>query len=211
MGIAVSFVGYTPPARYDATPWTDVQIEEAATEDGTYALIDTLSLGTPDPDPSNPASRNFTTANGTAADQWYRVIFVDAVSTTSEPSEPIQNSPLAIGADPYASVDALASMLNIREPQKTLRTTDLERVLRAAAGEINSEIGAVNGDLSGWQLDLAIQVNLDRAADLWRHSESVPGLVGIPDEVMPTTVFGRYSWERYAQRLAPLKQSWGLA
>jgi hypothetical protein len=32
MGIAVSFTGYTPPARFDATPWTNVQIEEAATE-----------------------------------------------------------------------------------------------------------------------------------------------------------------------------------
>jgi hypothetical protein len=53
-------------------------------------------------------------------------------------------------------------------------------------------------------------VNLDRAADLWRHTESVPGLVGIPDEAMPTT-FGRYSWERYAERLAPIKQEWGLA
>jgi hypothetical protein len=83
-------------------------------------------------------------------------------------------------------------------------------VLRAAAGEINSEIGADNGVLSGWQLNLAEQVNLDRAADLWRHTESVPGLVGIPDEAMPTT-FGRYSWNRYAERLAPIKQEWGLA
>jgi hypothetical protein len=51
---------------------------------------------------------------------------------------------------------------------------------------------------------------IDRAADLWRHTESVPGLVGIPDEAMPTT-FGRYSWNRYAERLAPIKQEWGLA
>jgi hypothetical protein len=209
MGIAVSFVGYTPPARFDLTPWTDVQIEEAATEDGTYTLIDTLSLGTPDPDPADPAARSFTTINGTAVDQWYRIIFVDAVSTTSEPTEPIQNVPLAIGADPYTTVDELARILKIRTPTAA-QTTAMERVLRAAAGEINSEIDSSNGALSGWQLNLAEQVNLDRAADLWRHTESVPGIVGIPDEGMPTT-FGRYSWNRYAERLAPIKQQWGLA
>lgn len=209
MGIAVSFVGYTPPARFDLTPWTDVQIEEASEETGTYTLIDTLSLGVPDPDPADPAARSFTTVNGTAADQWYRVIFADAVSTTSEPTEPIQNTPLAIGADPYTTVDELARILKIRTPTAA-QTTAMERVLRAAAGEINSEIDASNGDLSGWQLNLAEQVNLDRAADLWRHTESVPGIVGIPDEAMPST-FGRYSWNRYAERLAPLKQQWGLA
>src|SRR3954466_11164853 len=92
MGIAVSFVGYTPPARFDATPWTDARIEEAATETGTYTLIDTLSLGTPDPEPANPAPGSFTTDNGTAAHQWFRVVFVDAGLTTSEPTAPIQNT-----------------------------------------------------------------------------------------------------------------------
>jgi hypothetical protein len=209
MGIAVSFVGYTPPARFDATPWTDVKIEEAAAETGTYALIDTLTLGVPDPDPADPAARNFTTVNGTAVDQWYRVIFVDAVLTTSEPTEPIQNTPLSIGADPYTTVDELARILHLRTPTAA-QTTAMERVLRAAAGEINSEIDASNGDLSGWELELAAQVNLDRAADLWRHTESIPGVLGVVDEGMPTN-FGRYSWERYSQRLSPIKRQWGIA
>lgn len=211
MGVAVSFTGYTPPARYDLVPWTDAQIEEAATEDGSYAVIDTVSLGVVDPDPSAPAARNFTTILGSDNDLWYRVVFLDAALTTSEPAAPVQNSFSAIvDAEPYATADELARILKIRSPS-TDQTTALERVLSAAAGEINSEIGRTNSDLSGWQLDLCVQVNLDRAADLWRHTESIPGMTGLLGEGDGFALPGRYSWERYAQRLASIKTEWGLA
>lgn len=211
MGVAVSFQGYTPPARYDAEPWTDAQIEESATEDGTYAIIDTVSLGTPDVDPSNPAARNFTTILGTDTDMWYRVVFLDAVLTMSEPTNPVQNSFSAIvDADPYVTVVELARILKIINPS-VAQTAALERVLSAAAGEINSEIGMTNSELSGWQLDLCAGVNLDRAADLWRHTESIPGMTGLLGDGDGFSLPGRYSWNRYAERLAAVKSEWGIA
>src|SRR4029077_5259943 len=110
----------------------------------------------------------------------------------------------------YASIDELARILKLRTPSDAQHAA-MKRVLLTAAGEINREIDFAEDDaLEGWERDLCEQVNLDRAADLWRHTESVPGIVGIPDEAMPST-FGRYSWNRYAERLAPVKRQWGLA
>lgn len=110
----------------------------------------------------------------------------------------------------YAEVTELFRILKIRTPTAT-QIVAAERVLVTATGEIDSEIDLASGDtLPEWGLSLVSQVCLDRAADLWRHTESVPGVLGIPDEAMPTT-FGRYSWNRYAERLAPLKDQWGLA
>jgi hypothetical protein len=74
----VSFVNMTPPARFDAVPWTDAQVEEAATEDGTCSTIDTVALSPVDVDPAAPAARSFTTILGTGDDLWYRVRFLDA-------------------------------------------------------------------------------------------------------------------------------------
>lgn len=205
MGVAVSFVGYTPPARFDDTPWTDVQIEEAATDTGTYTLIDTLSLGTPDPDPASPAARSFTTVNGTAIDQWYRVIFVDAGLTTSEPTAPIQNSSLAIGADPYATVETLAAQLKVN-PET--RRADLQRVLDAAAIEIDTEIGYHLVSADEKDFALVATVNLSRAADLWVIEGLPVGVIGLGGETPFLTP--RNSWDRHANTLAPLKREWGL-
>lgn len=114
--------------------------------------------------------------------------------------------------DTYADADELARILKIRNPTAD-QTAALNRVLLAATGEIDAEIDLAAGDdLSGWQLALAAQVCLDRAADLWRHTESIPGVTGLLGDDAGTLITpGRYSWERYAQRLAPLKGQWGLA
>ena len=44
MAEVVTFVGYRPPVRYDAVPWTEVRIQESATEDGTYAQLEAIPL-----------------------------------------------------------------------------------------------------------------------------------------------------------------------
>jgi hypothetical protein len=54
-------------------------------------------------------------------------------------------------------------------------------------------------------------VNLDRAADLWRHTESIPGITGLLGDDGSVALPGRYSWNRYAERLAGCKNQWGLA
>jgi len=208
MGQVVSFEDFTPAARFDSVPWVNALIYE--TDDpitGTWALIDTIAL-VPDVDPADPAARSFTTENGTGPNLWYRIVFTDAAADVTEPTAPIQNIPSAVVA--YASIDELARILKLRTPTDA-QTAAMKRVLLTAAGEINREIDFAEDDaLEGWERDLCEQVNLDRAADLWRHTESVPGIVGIPDEAMPST-FGRYSWNRYAERLAPVKRMWGLA
>lgn len=209
MGIVVSFQDFTPAARYDNVPWTEVEIFETDDPDtGTWTLIDTITLDPVDADPSLPASRDFTTENGTAVNQWYRIVFLDGTGDQTEPSAAMHNIASAVTA--YATIDELARILHIRTPTDA-QTAAMKRVLLAAAGEINMEINLADDDaLEGWERDLCEQVNLDRAADLWRHTESIPGVLGVVDEAVPSTP-GRYSWERYAQRLSPLKRQWGLA
>lgn len=110
----------------------------------------------------------------------------------------------------YAEVTELFRILKIRTPTNP-QIVAAERCLVTATGEIDAEVNLADGDtLPEWGLSLVSQVCLDRAADIWRHTESAPGILGIPDEGMPTT-FGRYSWNRYAERLSPLKGQWGLA
>lgn len=111
----------------------------------------------------------------------------------------------------FATATELARILKIRTPS-TEQSAALDRVLLAAAGEIYAEINLADTDtLADWETDLCMQVNLDRGADLWRHTESIPGMTGLLGEGDGTPLPGRYSWDRYAQRLAPVKRQWGLA
>lgn len=112
--------------------------------------------------------------------------------------------------DTYATTDELARILKIRTPT-TDQNDALERVLLAAAGEINSEIDLDDDtDLAGWQFALAAEVNLERAAELWKQQEVQFNLVGVGTEFGPTHI-ARNTWEPYAFKLAPLKDQWGLA
>lgn len=206
MGIVVSFEGFTPAARFDLVPWTDVQVEEGPTSIGPWTLIDTLAL-VPDVDPANPATRNLTTTEGTAADQWYRLIWLDAALETSEPTTPIQNVSPTTG---YATVEQLAQLLKV---SATAREGDLRRVLVAAALEIDSELGrseAWDFSVDPEAQELLIEVNLERAVEHWSQGLSPFGIVGLGAESGPILT-ARDSWERHARKLAPLKETFGIA
>jgi hypothetical protein len=207
MATVVTFLDYTPPERADSIPWTQVEIYESATVDGTYALIDTLSL-VPDPDPMVPAARDFTTILGTGEDLWYKVRFLDASAGTSEYTDPVQNVSEDFEATPYATVEELARWLNIRNPTADQEAI-MERVLSAAAFEIDHELDR-HGSLGAPYPDLVVQVNLERAEEHWRQLESPFGLIALGVDV-PAERTGQNSWERHALKLAPLKQQWGLA
>jgi hypothetical protein len=118
--------------------------------------------------------------------------------------------------DTYATADELARILKIRTPSAD-QTAALERALAIATYEIDREIDRDDDDpVAGAETSLCVQVCLDRAADLWRHTESIPGLTGLlgdQGDVVTSQRFPwvRYSWERYAQRLAPLKGNFGIA
>jgi len=208
MGIIVSFEDFTPAARYDSIPWETVEIEEAATEDGAYSLIDTQTLSPLDADPTNPASRDFSTSNGTEDDQWYRVRFVDGNGDTSEYTEPIKNVQDDTYAVAYATADELARILKIRTPSAE-QTTAMNRVLTAAALEIDAELDRP-GIFPSPYPPLVVQVNLQRAAELWTLQEVPIGVVGVGSE-FGATHLARKTWDKYAETLAPLKQQWGLA
>jgi hypothetical protein len=209
MAQVITFENYRPTPRYDAIPWTSVRVYEAATadaEDVDWTLIDTITLSPVDADPSDPAARDITTELASDTDElWYRLVFVDATGDTLAPTVPVQNvtSPAA-----YATVDELARILSLRAP--TVEQIEaMERVLLVAAGEIDAEVG-VTGGLSGWQVALAAEVNLERAVEHWQQMQSPFGILGLGGEV-PATHVGRDSWDRHAHKLAPLKESWGVA
>lgn len=112
-----------------------------------------------------------------------------------------------------ATTDELFRILKIRTPTDD-QTASAERVLQAAYLEILAEIDLVDGDvddLTDDELELCTGVNIDRAADLWRHTESIPGVTGLLGDEGAIAQPARYSWERYAQRLAPVKRQWGIA
>jgi hypothetical protein len=208
MSQVITFENYQPTPRYDGNPWTEVRIQEAATADAANAdwtLIETITLDPVDADPENPASRDFTTENASDTDGlWYRLIFVDASGDDLLPTVPVQN--VTGGSTPYTTTSELAAILKVNEASNR---DALERVLLAAAGEIDAEIGRDTG-LAGWQQALAAEVNLERAVEHWQQMKSPFGVLGLGLEG-GSTLTARDSWERHAHKLAPLKESWGLA
>jgi hypothetical protein len=108
-------------------------------------------------------------------------------------------------------VTELARILKIRAPTVEQEAA-MQRVLDVAAGEIDSEIdlSATATPLAGWQLALAEEVNLERAVEHWRQQESPFGLIGLGPE-LPAERTAQDSWARHANKLAPLKDQYGLA
>ena len=112
----------------------------------------------------------------------------------------------------YATAAELARILPLRSPTAA-QTVALQRVLNVATLEIDAEIDrADDADaLTDAEETLLEQVCLDRAADLWHHTESITGLTGMLGDIEGTPIEGRYSWKRYGDRLAPIKARWGIA
>jgi hypothetical protein len=190
----VSFVNMTPPARFDAVPWTDAQIEESASEDGTFTTIDTVALSPVDVNPAAPSARSFTTILGTGDDLWYRVRFVDASSGFSEPSLPFLNSPLESVSAPYATVAQLAALL---KRDATTYAAEMTSVLTAAAEEIDAELGRTT-PFDDPAPALVVQVNLERAVEHWHARPVGFGVIGLDTEA-PCPVGARYVGQARAQ------------
>lgn len=207
----ISLENYQPTPRYDGLPWTLARIQEAATADAValdWTTLETIVLTPVDADPTEPASRDFTTALASDTDGlWYRIVFVDALGNDLLPTAPVQNVAPIVS---YATTTELARILKIRQPTDEQRDA-MERVLLTAAGEINAEIDLDTDEgLTSWQVALAAEVNLERAVEHWRQQESPFGLIGFGAE-LPAERTARDSWERHAHKLAPLKSRWGMA
>ena len=208
MPIVVSLEDYRPAPRYDSLAWTQARIQEAPASTGPWVTLETQNLSPVDADPANPAYRNFTTQLGTAEEQWYRIVFLDASGDTGLPTYPVQN--VADDRPVYASVSELANLLRV---SATDRHDALMRVLKSAADEIDSEIGTadIHGNATPYSNPpaLAREVNLERAVEHWKQMQSPFGIIGIGD--LEATYSARDSWDRHAHKLMPLKGSWGIA
>ena len=210
MSVVITFEDFTPSPRFDNIAWEDARIEEAPEQDGPWTTIDTIALSPVDVDPSDPASRNFTTSNGTDTGLWYRIIFVDGNAAESQPTIPLINTQALPDLDetPYADENELARILKIRTPTAE-QTLAMTRVLSASALEINAELGR-SEPFSSPPPALVVEVNLERAVEHWQQEEAAFGIIGLGTEAGGIVV-GRDSWDRHAHKLAPLKESWGLA
>ncbi len=209
MTVVVSLEDFRPAPRYDSMPWTDAMIQEGtAFDDTNWVTLETVPITPVDADPANPAYRNFTTALGTAEELWYRIVFLDASMATGLPTIPIQN--VEDDRQVYASASELAQLLRVNVTQ---RHDALIRVLKAAADEIDHEIGTV--DITGLTTPysnppaIVREVNLERAVEHWKQEQSPFGIIGMGDDLMTYTA--RDSWDRHAHKLAVLKGSWGIA
>ena len=110
----------------------------------------------------------------------------------------------------YSTVDELFRLVRIPTPTPEQLAAG-ERVLDAASGEVDSEIGRADTDppLDGWQLALAEEVTVERAVEHWQQGQSPFGVIGFGTDVPIHT--GQNSWRRHKLKLLPLKRSFGVA
>jgi len=208
MAEVVTFVGYQPPQRYDGHPWTQVRVEEAADQTGSYTALETIALTPVDTDPTQPATRSFTTELGTALDYWYRVVFLDATGDVSQPTTPVQNTGgSTVSSYVYGSVDEFARILKIANPT-VAQTAAMSRCLEAASWQADSFMARTTPLTDARQLQLVTNAVYDIAREHWQQSEVA---FGIWEGAIGAVVIARDTFARHAFKLLSLKQGFGLA
>jgi len=117
----------------------------------------------------------------------------------------------SVGTIPYIDASEFIRVVLKNRTPTTEQSAAIDRVLIAAAIEINAEVQPSDDDpLNDDELNLAAQVNLARAIEHW---ESLPfGINPLGGEVITGVAFqSKSSWDRHAHTLAPLKRDWGFA
>lgn len=111
----------------------------------------------------------------------------------------------------YADTTELARILKIGSPSDA-QTAAMDRVLEAAATEIDLELDLEEGEsiASAGGIALLEQVNLERAAELWKLQEIQFGIVELAGDFGATRI-GRDTWAKHAVTLSKLKGQWGFA
>lgn len=120
----------------------------------------------------------------------------------------------------YVGVDELARVLRLRQPSEA-QGTAMQRVIDTSTGEVNREIGTAwaTAAEASWPATpdvpdplaaaLIVEVTLERAVEHWQQQESPFGVIGMGDAI--PTFTAKDSWDRHANKLVPMKRSWGLA
>lgn len=206
----LTLFGLTPPARFDIslTLWTQARIEESTSADGPFSELETQTLFPLDTTPRSPMTRGLTTTLATIGD-WYRVVWIGGDGSESAPTEPVQ----------FADLSSVAALGTLDELKGILKITNtgsddaLNRVLLAATGEVLREIGEpAFASLTGWRLALATEVAMQRAGELWVQHKNPVGFVGLGTEEKGVPLISvSTQWERHAEKLAKIKDEWGIA
>lgn len=123
-----SFEAVTPFARYDNTPWTIVEIDQAAADTGPWTLIDTQTIPA-DPTPETPNPVNLTTSNATSDSAWFRFRFDTSPSAPSPYTPAILSPGISTGA-PFFTISELRAQPGLENEAK-YPDEDLE-AMRAA-------------------------------------------------------------------------------
>jgi hypothetical protein len=123
------------------------------------------------------------------------------------------------GRRAYTTVDELARVLRLRQPsrRRARRCSGARHELRRDRPEIGTSWPTA--DEATWPEApdapdvaagaLIAEVNLERAVEHWQQQESPFGVIGLGESV--PTVTAKDSWDRHANKLAPMKRSWGIA
>lgn len=164
----VTFVEFIPEPRFDNISWMQVEIAEAATEEGPYTLIDTLSI-VPDIDPAHPAPRSFTTNNATLQNGWYVVTFLDLTGNDRSQVSPVH-------FDNSGEISWSPSVLQVA--RKILsRTRDQYGNMVGTFSNIttptDTQVAAIVGDV---QTEIADVVGDDLPEPLWNDAQNVVAL-----------------------------------
>jgi hypothetical protein len=128
----------------------------------------------------------------------------DLVVTYSAPAAGVP------GPGPYVDRAELQRVLG-----KTAPTADelaaMDRVLEAAAWEIDWDVGyTADNPAPAPPPSIVAEVNLERAAELWRFSYSTSGVLPQGPDIGPI-VAPRDTWHRHHLRLNALRQHVGIA
>ena len=109
----------------------------------------------------------------------------------------------------FAAVEELYPILKIRTPTEA-QEAKANRVMMAAAGEILKELDLPDGEeLDGYGVAMAAEVNLSRAAELWKEEEVQFGLM--LSEVSGAAYISQDTWAKHAKKLEKWKGGWGFA
>lgn len=138
-----------PPARFDEKAWTQARLQEAATEDGEFATIETFELDV-DADPSTPARRSFTSEEATLDAGWYRIVWAD------EDEDLLASEPVEIPANPNVT-PTLAEVAALERSRTTVMgsvrgtfdedtnptATQVQELITMAVDDISARVGTI--------------------------------------------------------------------
>lgn len=150
MSVVVTLLGYAPPARADAVPFTKARVEESPTATGTWTARKTITLTPVDADPEHPVPRDLTIDTATIpTGGFYRVVWIDGAGNESAPTAPaLDASELAGGIRP--TVTDVANLLRARTQAKGGRETGtFSANTRPTADEVDGMIDEALNDVLG--------------------------------------------------------------